>query len=172
MATIVQAKNSDNVQTAIEAVALPSGSASIKRNPYFDLALNAYVGGFYGREKDNSSEFSLSIYTIAGINAPIGIAFSTSCDPKVQWQKWKWGLIPAFWWWPACTRILSSTTIFLSIIDIGAVTAYRFQNDSVSTLPDFKWQNILAPGAQVILGVKNLPLSVGTVGNSDHSFAA
>ena len=43
-ANVVQAKNSDEVAKAIESVALPVGSASIKKNTSFSIALNAYLG--------------------------------------------------------------------------------------------------------------------------------
>ncbi|MGZ8524379.1 MAG: hypothetical protein ACXWV1_08110, partial [Chitinophagaceae bacterium] len=49
-ANVVQAKNSDEVKTAIKAVALPAGSASIKKNSVFNVSVNAYLGGFYGNE--------------------------------------------------------------------------------------------------------------------------
>ncbi|HEX2959378.1 MAG TPA: hypothetical protein VHO70_21265, partial [Chitinispirillaceae bacterium] len=161
MAAIVQAKNPDDVQNAIEAAALPAGSAAIKRHSYFDLSLNGYVGAFYGRETDNNSKISKNTFNSTGITAPIGVAISTSYDLQHLRMLPKWEQLLFFWWWPQQAYIFASTTIFVSIVDIGAVTAYRFQNDSISALPDFKWQNILAPGAHIILGISGFPLSIG-----------
>jgi hypothetical protein len=168
-ATIVQAKNSDDVENAIEAVALPAGSASIKRNSWFNVSLNAYVGGFYGWERDQVQNQIFNWNPITGISAPIGVAFSTS------WPTYAWlipedcgGFFKPGWpwmWWLSgpyyFPQLFSSASLFGSIVDIGAITAYSFQNDSASKLPDFNFQNILAPGLHIILGIRNCPISVG-----------
>lgn len=45
-ANIANAKNSDDIENAIEAIALPSGSSQIKRQSAFNIDLNAYLGLF------------------------------------------------------------------------------------------------------------------------------
>jgi hypothetical protein len=68
MAVIANAKNSDQVNNAIEAIALPSGSSRIKRESAFNVSINAYCG-FYGG-KNIAGDWS------AGLTAPVGIAVS------------------------------------------------------------------------------------------------
>ena len=51
-----------------------------------------------------------------------------------------------------------------SIIDVGAIFAYRFK-DPGSTLGDsvkIRLENIFAPGANIIYGIPKVPLSIGT----------
>jgi hypothetical protein len=49
----------------------------------------------------------------------------------------------------------------VSVIDIGAITSFRLVNDDTETLPEFNWNNILAPGMYYVNGLKNTPLSWG-----------
>jgi hypothetical protein len=142
MATLAQASNSDEIEKTIEAFALPSGSASLKRNALVDVSLNAYTGLFWGWEKEIAEGTADVMHEIGGINAPIGIALSTS-KLNMSWL------------------YIQSKTLFISIIDIGAVTAYRFKNDSVDNLPELKFENIIAPGVHIVFGLKDLPVSIG-----------
>ncbi|MDI3321992.1 hypothetical protein [Pinibacter soli] len=52
---------------------------------------------------------------------------------------------------------------FVSLIDIGAIVGYRFVTDTgqVSTKFKVSLSNIFAPGANLIIGLPNMPLSVG-----------
>ncbi|MEO6732666.1 MAG: hypothetical protein ABIN01_15705 [Ferruginibacter sp.] len=134
-ANIVQAKNSDDVERAIEAVVLPAGSASIKKKMSFSIALNGYLGGFYGNEYLAAKKTN-RWGAISGMYAPVGITFSTRVGE-------------------------SSLSAFLSLIDIGAVASYRLKDDSTASLPEVKLQNILAPGLGLIYGIPRLPLSIG-----------
>ena len=68
IAAIANAKNSDQVNNAIEAIALPAGSSRIKRESRSNVSLNAYCG-FYGG-KNIAGDWS------TGLTAPIGIAAS------------------------------------------------------------------------------------------------
>jgi hypothetical protein len=150
MATLAQASNSDEVEKTIEAFAMPSGSAALKRHASVDISLNAYTGLFWGREKEISEGSPDKMNYIGGVNAPIGIAFSTSeC------------LFKHLWLFRQYNNIFPSRTIFVSMIDIGAVTAYRFRNDSVDNLPELKLENIIAPGLHIVWGLKDLPVSIG-----------
>lgn len=136
ISNVAQAENSDDVCTAIESFALPSGSASIKKNSAFNISLNAYLGGFGGNEflADNSKKNWAGTY---GITAPVGLAFS-------------FGLGKA-----------SSATGFISVIDVGAFASYRLRDTSSAKLPQVTLQNIFAPGLGVIIGLPKLPVSVG-----------
>ena len=68
MAAVANAKNSDQVTNAIEAIALPAGSSRIKRESRSNVSLNAYCG-FYGG-KNIAGDWS------TGLTAPIGIVAS------------------------------------------------------------------------------------------------
>ena len=134
-ANIVQSKNSDDVQKAIEAMVLPAGSASIKKKMAFSIALNGYLGGFYGNEylaEKKSSRWGV----ISGIYAPIGVTFSKSIGE-------------------------SSLSGFISLLDIGAVASYRLKDDSTASLPEVKLQNIFSPGLGLIYGFPKVPISIG-----------
>ncbi len=77
MATIVQAKNTDDVEKAIEAFALPTGSARIKRESPFNVSLNAYCGLFIGHEKIKGvEEDKPNKWNSYGVSAPIGISIN------------------------------------------------------------------------------------------------
>ena len=135
-ANVVEAKNSDEVETAIESVALPVGSATIKKKSCFNIALNAYLGGFYGQEylaEKTTDKWAKS----AGVYAPVGVTFS------VGFQK------------------AGSLSFLLNVIDIGAVAAYRLNDSETEELPEISLQNILAPGVGLIYGIPGIPLSFG-----------
>lgn len=137
MAAVTKAENSDQVKEAIKSVALPAGSYSIKRNSSYNISLNAYVGMAYSSElSKGEKKISNSLY----VWAPIGVAFSIG-----NW-------------------CIGSVSIFLSIIDLGAVTAYRFKSEEEQEeqyIPDFTLKNIIAPGLHLVLGIKKLPISIG-----------
>ena len=170
MASVVQAKNSADVANAIEAAALPAGSASIKRNAWFDFSLNAYVGAYAGKIQENLPGNQKDMSGVYGVTAPIGLAISHSCSCAYSWDFWPiytsdkwWSLLKLLdpFWYPERIWIFTSTTVFVSPIDIGAVTAYQFQNNVVSNVAQIKLENIIAPGAYVVLGIRNVPISIG-----------
>jgi hypothetical protein len=144
------AKSNDNNEMldALNTAALPVGSYRIKRNSYSNFSLNAYAGVFGGFQT-----FSASVpgsvkksNGLFGFTAPVGLAYSWGHIDKNKKDDSLSG---------------SSSTILLSVIDIGAVTAFRLTKDSTVALPDLKWENLLAPGIFYVYGVKKLPLSCG-----------
>jgi len=148
-ANVIQAKNSDDVESAIESVALPAGSASIKKQSTFNIALNAYLGGFYGWE--NLEQKQVKPWSaISGVYAPIGVTFSLGVNKKGT----KCGVYDFF------TKGASLSAL-INIIDIGAFASYRLQDDSTAKLPNVTLQNILAPGFGIIYGFPKWPISIG-----------
>jgi hypothetical protein len=136
-ASIVQAKSSTDIENAIETVALPAGSASIKKNTNFSIALNGYIGGAIGEEY-LAQKASSNWGTISGAYAPIGVTFSK--------------------------RIYtSSVSLFVQLIDLGAVASYRLSDPNTASLPNFSFQNILAPGLGIIYGIPGMPVSIGYI---------
>lgn len=136
-ANVVQAKNSDDVENAIEAIALPVGSASIKKNTSWNVALNAYLGGFYGNEY-LSEKVNGKWRPISGVYAPIGITISKGLGKKG-----------------------GSLSLFVSVIDIGSVASFRLTDTSTEKLPKLTLQNIFAPGAGIVYGIPKWPISIG-----------
>jgi hypothetical protein len=143
MAAVSQAQSSDDVESAIEAVALPAGSARIKRESCFNIALNAYAGLFYGREMIGNVDDHFSVY---GVAAPIG--FSLSKGHSFFFV----GTGDCGW----------STSLFVSLIDIGAVASFRFigKNDSVAQAPTIQLKDIISPGLFLSVGFPKVPLSL------------
>ncbi|MCX6303674.1 MAG: hypothetical protein NT040_01780 [Bacteroidetes bacterium] len=134
MASVVQAQNADEVEKAIETAALPSGSSRIKRETPFNVSLNAYTGLFVAHEMivGVNDKHMINNY---GVAAPIGVAISTGVH---HW----------------------SYSAFISLVDIGAVASFRFQNsDSVAQVPTIKLQDIFSPGLFLSIGLPKCPLS-------------
>ncbi len=136
-ANVVQAKNSDDVQKAIEAIALPVGSASIKKNTEWNIALNAYLGGFYGNEYLSEKKTG-NWKPISGVYAPVGVTLSRGLGKNK-----------------------GSLSLLVSVIDIGAVASFRFTDTSTEKLPKLTLQNIFAPGFGLVYGVPKWPISIG-----------
>jgi hypothetical protein len=147
LSTLATAKNSDEVAKAIETAALPIGSSRIKRESPFNVTLNAYTGLFIGRENIVGVKDDKGINTY-GVTAPVGISISKGHSiffiPVGGWREGKRG-------W--------STSLFISLIDIGAVTAYRFKNEEAAEVPTIQLKNIISPGAFISLGIPKTPLS-------------
>jgi hypothetical protein len=145
MAAVASATNSDEVEAAIEAVALPPGSASIKRKTKSNISLNAFVGLSPGYEW-KSGNLSNGRATLA-VAAPVGIAFSKGWyhDHADQNKYTERG----------------SMSFFISLIDLGAVTAYRFNASNEAALPELTLSNIFAPGLYCIYGFPKSPVSAG-----------
>jgi len=53
-----------------------------------------------------------------------------------------------------------STSLFLSLIDVGAVAAFRFKDDETEQVPTIQLKDIFAPGAFISLGIPKSPLSM------------
>ena len=133
-ATIARAETSDDVEKAIEAAALPSGSSRIKRETPFNVSLNAYTGLFGGYEHIVGMKNDKITFNNYGVTAPIGVAISTGAH---HW----------------------SYSIFISLIDIGAVASFRFQNDTVAQIPTILLKDIVSPGVFFSFGFPKCPLS-------------
>jgi hypothetical protein len=146
MANMIDAKKSDEVAAAIESVALPVGSASNKRDTSFNVSLNAYCGLFTGSEiikgVDANKPFKFNSY---GITAPIGISISKGNS--------LFFLIPT-------GKTAFSSSFFISLVDIGAITAYRFQDSTTEQVPTIKLGDIFSPGLFLSIGVPKTPISV------------
>jgi hypothetical protein len=143
MAGVATAKSSDEVQAVIEATALPPGSSITKTYSVFNVAINSYLGVFYGHEyiKDVTNSRPFNSW---GISAPVGVSFSFG--------------------FPKCKKYFGALTVFGSAIDLGAVAAFRLSSpgDSAAKIPTVTLESIVAPGAFVFLSrLFNTPMSFG-----------
>jgi hypothetical protein len=139
IATIAAANDPDAVAEAIEMFALPPGSSRMKKYSQMSVALNAYGGGGYGWENlsDPVLNAGISNKGVIAPSAPVGVNFNVGFGEA------------------------GSLSLFMPVIDIGAIYVYRF-SDQTQPLPVFDFKNILAPGAYIIYGAgKDIPLSAG-----------
>jgi hypothetical protein len=140
IANMADADTPEQVQSAIEAAALPAGSSSFKKNYTHNIALNAYLGANAGNwSKDKSP--SLTWNGNFRLTAPIGIA-----------------------WTPISGGKCGAFSVFASLLDVGAIVDYQLKSDSTGQEINQKvyLSNILSPGGYIIYGFPwNLPLSVG-----------
>jgi len=149
MANIVEAKNSDEVQTAIEAAVLPVGSSSVKRETDMNISLNAYIGPYAGIEylpKLKQNQWAKTV----GLTAPVGIAFSWG---KIGMDKKR-----------CCGNEVSggkSYTLFVPVIDVGSIASFRMANDSSKVASDITLSNIISPGLFFYYGFGKCPISIG-----------
>lgn len=131
IAAMLSAESSDEVAAVIETYALPSGSARIKRESYFNISVNSYLGLYGGWDKAHRWS--------PGVSAPVGVALS-------------WG-----------TKKGGSFSIFPTLIDIGAVTAFRFKDDT-SQVAKIYLREIFSPGLFLSFGIRKLPISINIGG--------
>ena len=151
---LINADTSTLALTVLETAALPVQSYRTKRRYPFEVSLNAYPGLFGAIEflderdletinQNNVNVVERDQFTF-GFTAPIGLAFSFS---KGQYDL---NSSPQY----------ASSSIFLSLIDVGALTAFRIQEET-DLLPELKFENIFAPGIHYVYGFKNSPISIG-----------
>lgn len=149
-ASLAKAETSEDVKNAIEAAALPAGSSRIKRETPFNVSLNAYCGLFMGYEYvkgvDHPLTWNYQKINSYGLTAPIGVSLSTGSRRFLNMPCKKDG----HW----------SYSAFFSLIDIGAVAAFRFHNDTVAQVPTIHLQDIFSPGLFFSVGIPKCPISI------------
>lgn len=134
------AQNSEDVEKALEAFALPTGSYSIKRKTKSNLSITTLPGLLPAMELTWKNKVAYPGFSFA-FTAPVGFN-------QV---------------WGGCKNW--SHGVFLSVIDLGALTRLHLSNEvstdttSTAVLPDFKFSNILAPGLYYTLGLPKLPIT-------------
>lgn len=130
-------ENAEDAEQAIEAFALPSGSYSVKRKGVFNASVNAYPGFLpaFDHALGVRKTDSLSGRTSIAFTAPVGLSAA-------------WG-----------TKNGRSIGIFIPVMDIGAVTRFRFSNET-SSLPPLKFSTLFSPGIFFHYGFKKSPLSL------------
>jgi hypothetical protein len=143
IASIAMAQNGKEVSEAINAVALPAGSSKIKKTSSWNLALNAYFGGYYRPVQSGDTSIIRRGFTKTwGFTAPVGLAGSVGFNKG------------------------GSLSIFAGIIDVGQIVQYRIVHDTIAkttvAMPEIQWGDIVSPSLQLIYGFPwYIPLSIG-----------
>lgn len=170
ISNVAQAENSQQVKEALDVAALPVGSYKIKRNSFFDISLNAYPGlsaGLEFRKGIPAGADVKSVNPTLGFTVPVGLGFSWGIVKEKEKEKKDSTLNRNEFTtlkkgkWISHYITGRSHSLFVSVIDIGAITSFRLVDDDTETLPEFNWNNILAPGIYYVNGLKDTPLSWG-----------
>ncbi|WP_114939300.1 hypothetical protein [Mucilaginibacter endophyticus] len=132
---VVEAKTPAEVKSAVEAVALPVGSYTIKQKSAFNISVNAYVGYAW----DSNKPFFKDAYA-HGVYAPIGFSFNFGSARS-------WGI---------------PVTLFASVIDIGSFVSYNLQSSATDQLKqEVRLESAFSPSAQLFLQLPKTPLTIG-----------
>ena len=158
---LASAKTAEEMAAVINAAALPVQSYRLKRKSPFSITLNAYAGGFYGVENLNNKDVKNQTAGLLAFAAPVGVGFNWALGTKYKEGKFG-GAQYKNKRLEDESRYLGrhSLSLFVSVIDIGALAAYRLKDDQ-TPVDEIELQNIFAPGAQLIFGFGRTPLSLG-----------
>jgi len=130
---IALSETADDVEKAIDAFALPSGSFSLKGKNKHYVSINSFPGLLVGLERSGGKDLAFA----PGFTAPIGIYsnFFKACKGQVG--------------------------VFVPILDIAAPVRFRLDDDKdTSVLPEFNFQNILSPGLYLTYSSQKSPLTL------------
>jgi len=149
MADVADANNPGDFEAAISSIALPVGSSQIKRSKPSSLELGAYFGAALSRERlvlpsgVSAPELEEDAFG-AALFVPVGFSYSRNIGGN------------------------KSLTLFGSLIDLGALTAFRLEsrnNDGdeamVERLPQFRPANVIAPGVHLMYNFPKSPFTLG-----------
>lgn len=140
---IMREDNPDSLAHILSAFAAPVGSYSIKRRAPFSVSLSSFPGAIGGNEKllgKNTMQMNTNKVNSFAFTAPFGLALSKAIAVKD-------------------TRGGHSITGFFPLVDVAAITAFRFE-DGTAELPKITWKNFFAPGAYLIWGIRQSPVSI------------
>lgn len=149
MADVASADNANDFEAALNTMALPPGSSQIKRTQPSSFELGAYFGAALSQERlvlpvgIDAPELEDEVFG-AALWVPVGVSYSRNIGGN------------------------KSLTFFGSLIDLGAITAFRLdsRNDdagsaTVERLPEFRPANIIAPGFHVMYNFPKSPFTLG-----------
>ena len=132
-AALSEASNSQQVEWLLETYALPAGSSRVKKETNFNIALNAYVGGYFARGSTQGQGFSNDY----GLTAPIGFTFSHGLGGS------------------------GSLSLFTGIVDIGSIVQYKLNNQGAYE-QDVNLAGLISPSVHFVYGFPfYLPISLG-----------
>jgi hypothetical protein len=164
---VAQAENSKALSRVVESYALPPGSYKKKRNSWKSADLAAYVGVFGGYERvETKIKGKNNSGAVYGITAPVGLSLSktfgkrtTGAYKNINLENPDLIKISGDKLWK---RSQTTLTAFFSIIDIGAVVSYRFNNQDTVLPQKIKWAQVVSPGVHFNISIKGTPLVFST----------
>lgn len=149
MADVAAANDPADFEAAISSVALPVGSSQIKRNRPSSVELGAYFGAALSRERlvlpvgVDATGIKEEAFG-AALFVPVGVSYSRNIGGS------------------------KSITLFGSLIDLGAITAFRLGSQpdgdaapNVERLPEFRPANVIAPGIHLMYNFPKSPFTLG-----------
>lgn len=162
---------SDNKSLAlskvIESYSLPPSSYKLKRNSRFCINIDALVGAYAGVEYITDANKQPVFNPVAGLSAPIGLSLSWGKRSHLKAKQHQilldgeYGFVNKKGGFKKLEGY--NLTLMMSVIDIGAVVSYRITNGPNGGLPtDAKWSQVFSPGIIGLIGIKGMPLCVGT----------
>ena len=146
MSDVVAANTPAGIEAALNNIALPPGSSQVKRTRPSSIEIGAYFGAAVARERlvlpvDEPDESLTDPATVVSLFVPVGLSYSRQLGGR------------------------SSATLFASLLDLGAVTAFRIEDrnsgGSVERLPQFNLRNVVAPGLHLMYNLPRTPFTVG-----------
>lgn len=133
LAAMSKTEDSKQLEQVLEKYALPAGSSRIKKDTEFNIAVNAYVGGFFGRTKSSGTGFTNEY----GLTAPVGFTFSHGFGQ------------------------VGSISAFAGVFDLGSVVRYKLDNDG-KYQQDVNLAGLISPSVHLIYGLPwYIPVSFG-----------
>lgn len=149
MADVAAANDATEFQAALNTIALQRGSSQTKRIQASTLELGAYFGLALSQERlilppgIDAPELEEDVFG-AALFVPVGISYSTNIGGS------------------------KSMSLFASLIDLGAITAFRLEsknsgngNPEIERLPEFELTNIIAPGVHLMYNFPKSPFTLG-----------
>lgn len=138
--TLSEARSQDDVNDALRVFVGQASDFLSKReaSTRARVALNAYVGAGAGLEMLDPSPGlggRNGLYMTAFV--PIGIEAGWSCGGRFY------------------------CGLFIPLVDLGAVAAVRLGGGDVDALPEVGLEQLVTPGAFLVVGIKGTPLSLG-----------
>lgn len=157
---ILTADSAVQIKQILDKYAEPVGSYKIARKSINSGGLTAYPGLYGGYGTNFATDKSKSF--VNGITAPIGFSFNwafskvnNNSNPAYDYGKYSRSKEKYLF----KNYTGHSFSMFFSVVDIGAVLCYRWASDSTKGFPEkIKFEQIFAPGLQLVWGMKNVPL--------------
>ena len=167
MSDILQTTDSRQLSNVIEAYSLPPSSYKLKRLNRFTINIDALVGAYAGLEYIHKSSNVASMVVAGGLSAPIGV--SLSWGKRTSFHTSKENLLKdneiGFMNKRSHFKKMkgSNYSLHFNFLDLAAPISYRITNNTDGGLPkEAKWSQLFSPGILGIIGIKGMPIALGT----------
>ncbi|KAA3637423.1 MAG: hypothetical protein DWQ02_06795, partial [Bacteroidetes bacterium] len=148
IAGLIDAKQSDEVKDLLDNIADPPGSSRTKRTNKLTVGINAFLGANVGNETWSGDELNDDDnFTSIAPSMPFGFAISGLIGKKDP----------------------ESFSLFLSLIDLGGLFAFRADPDAVGE-SNINFRNVFKPGFQVQWNLKKSPFYLSAGGHFGPTF--